>query len=340
MKLSDAAVTELIRTCLKAGRDTFFALEPPRLPEITALAEALDGRTITLLPGTVYPVGNADACVLNAPEDLCRSPRGRALLADVRLLGEPAFADYAARERIRYFLLPFYEAALTTEYGYKFSYRQIAELRAALPFPVQIIGVSLDDRLEDGVFEALGTRDYAMLGEKPQRKLYGVKTEDLTEAYGLAARQCRKTPFLREILLCATRTEAEHLHVFFGKWGIKAALFHGGLSKEANAAALQRYETGGTNVLIATKSALPSYPFLNSDRLFYCGLPYSLAHADRCAALHKNGELTCLWCEESIETLRAQTAAFAQALQITDPSFLQKRSEQLNGLLQYLEAHS
>ena len=340
MKLADAAVAALIKTCAGEKRDTFFVLPPPVWTEISALAGTLDARVLTLLPGTVYPCGHTEACVLNTTQDLPEAPRTDVIFADIRLAGDPGFAAYIASYGLRYILLPFYEAALLSEYGYKFSYRQLAELRAELPFHVHILGVSPEDRTETEIYETLGTRAYAVIGEKTERKLCGVQTENENGKFRLAAGECEKSPYKKQIFLCATRTEAEHLRAFFSSWGVKAALFHGGLSKDENASALRQYAAGETTALIATKSLLPSYPFLYADKVFYCGLPYSFAHADRCASLGGSGTLTCFWCDADADILSAQTAAFAAALQITDPAFLQKRAEQLSELRRYLEAHS
>ncbi len=338
MKLTDTAVTDLIKDPALQGRDLFFALDPPPgLPEIAALPAALGGRVLTLLPGPVYACGHTDVTVLNTPQALAVPPQSDAVLADIRMLGAPEAEAYITRYAFRFFLLPFYETALLTEYGYRFSYRQIAELRAGLPYPVRILGVSASDRLDDAVREALGALKFALLELPAKRRLCGVETENETEKFRLAARQCEKSPYTRHILLCATRTEAEHLHAFFRSWGLQAALFHGGRGRSDNEAALGQYIKGETNVLIGTKSLLPSYPFLKADKLFYCGLPYSLTHADRCAALAETGELICLWCADDIAVLRKQTADFAKALQISDPTFTAKRNVDLNALLEYLK---
>ena len=330
MKLSDAPVIELIQACAAQGRDTFFALRsPPGATELQALSQGLGERVLTLLPGAVYPCGQTGVTVLNAPEDLRKAPEHSVIFADVRLLGDECFQEYITRRRLRYVALPFYETAVLGEYGYKFSYRQLGELRAALPFPIHLIGVSADDRLEDAVFEALGTRDFAMLGEETIRKLYGAKTDTSREKFSLLARQCTVQPFKKYVILCATRDAAAHMHAFLRSCGIGSALFHGGRGRKANEAALQLYQNGKVNLLVATKSVIPSYPFVRADKLYYCGVPYSLSHADRCASLTDGGELICVWCEDDVKTLQTQTAGFMKALGITDPAFLQRRSEQL-----------
>ena len=334
MKLTDKEVTGLIRTCAADARDLFFALRtPPALDEIAFLASALGSRVLTLLPGTVYPCGETQFTVLNAPEDLASPPVSDALFADIRLLCDPAFAAYIQKYRLRFLLLPFYETALPAEYGSKFSYRQIAELRASLPFPLCVIGISARDRMEHAAEEAFGTRIYYVVGEPETRRLYGVKTESDVDKFFMTALQCEKTRIKTHILLCATRTGAQRLQAFLKSWGVVAELFHGGRDKAENAAALEAFCKGETQILIATKSLLPSYPFLKADKLYYFGLPYSVAHADRCASLSKTGELTCFWCDNDAETLRRLTEDYAKALHITDTAFFKKRNDDLNEIV-------
>ena len=338
MKLSDAPVTELIRTLALQGWDTFFALNtPPSLPEMQSLSGALDSRLIVLLPGAIYACGQKDVCVLNTPEDICRPPEHRLLFADIRLLGAPEFAGYLTTCGIRYLLLPFYETALIWEYGYKFSYRQIAELRASLPFQLHLIGVSASERKEDDLYAALGTKDYGVFGDEvPVRRLFGQKTENENEKFRLTARQCETSLFRKQIVLCATRTEGIRLQAFFQSWGIKAALFHGGQNKDENAAALLAFTGGEANTLVATKTLIPSYPFITADKVYCFGLPYSPAHADRCAALSAENSLISIWCEEDILTLQTQTEAFIKALDIQDPAFSAHRKTELDAVMRML----
>lgn len=334
MKLTDAPVTELIRTCAGQGRDTFFAFPaPPSLPEMQALSGALDGRLLVLLPGTVYPCGHRDVSVFNTPQDMLGPPEQNVLFTDIRLIGAPEFAAYFTEYGFRYILLPFYETALKWEYGYKFSYRQVSELRASLPFAVHLIGVSARDRKDDALFETFGTREYAVLEDNVFPRLSGQKTENENEKFRLTARQCEASAFRKQIVLCATRTEGVRLQAFLHTWGIRAALFHGGQSKEENAAALRAFTGNEAHTLVATKSLIPSYPFIHADKVYCFGLPYSISHADRCAALSAENALICIWCDEDIVTLQTQTEAFIKALQIDDPAFSVQRKHALDEVL-------
>jgi hypothetical protein len=338
MELKDAAVIELINTCSLQQRDTYFALSvPPSIPDAAALAEGLGARVIMLLPGSIYPEGETTVTVLNNPRDLFLPVKNKLTLADIRITGLPEFAEYLSANRFRFLLIPFYENALVTEYGYKFSYKQIGELRASLPFHLHVIAVSSEDRLQNAIFEAFGTRDYAVLGEETKRKINGVKADDPTECFRITAQQCEKYTMKQSIVLCPTRTAAERLQAYFSKRGTKTALFHGGREQLDNETALRAFTERRVTTLIATKSLIPSYPFIKADRLYYCGLPYSVAHADRCAALSKTGELICLWCEEDLITLRKLNKGFMEALQIDPPAFLDIRENAMREMVRLLE---
>ena len=338
MKLKDSAVIQLIETCARQQRDTYFALSsPPDLTDAAALAEGLAARVLMLLPGTVFADGNSPVTILNSPADLFLYIKNKVTLADIRLTGTPEFAEYLSINRFRYLLIPFYENALVTEYGYKFSYKQIGELRASLPYQLHLIAVSKEDRLQNAVFEAFGTRDYAVLGEESAHKVKGAKADDPMECFRITAQQCEKHVSKQNIVLCPTRTAAERLHAYFNKRGGKTALFHGGRTRNENEAALRLFRECRVTTLIATKSLIPSYPFIKADQLYYCGLPYSVAHADRCTALSKKNEMICVWCEQDLITLRKLNEGFMEALQIDTPAFLDIRENAMQEMIRLLE---
>ena len=185
---------------------------------------------------------------------------------------------------IRTLILPFYECAAPAEYGYKMSCGAISNLRAALPFDIHVTAVSRGDYLTPEVFEALGTVEYILAGEECPQALNAVKTENARAAMRFAAEQYEKYFLKRIIIECPTRTRAEDMNAYLLHRGASPALFHGGRTRAENETAVSRFAAGTTNVLIATKSLLGAYPFLQADKLFYLGLPYSLSHAGRLTA--------------------------------------------------------
>ena len=108
------------------------------------------------------------------------------------------------------------------------------------------------------------------------------------------------------------------------------------VTSRENACALGDFNAGACGVLIATKALLANYPFINADKVFYLGLPYSLSHADRCAALSDDGGLFCVYCDEDIALHRELSAAYAEALGLPKKPFLRERARMLDNLLKII----
>ena len=334
MMFGDSDYISLIDSFAIQNKDLFLMLQRmPELRELQALAEGLRRRVLVLLPGTLYPCGQTGA-VLEAAG--ARLPEGNLILGDVRLMNDPAFPDLIAYGNIREILLPFYECADVTEYGYKFAYAQLAETRASLPFYVHVTGVSTGEYARDEITAALGAKLFVSTGLPADYRLRGAKTESEEQSLDVTVRQCEKSPYKRRIVLCPTRTRAEKLQAGFTRRGTKCGLMHGGRTREENALALKKYISGEIPLLAATKSLIPSYLFLRADTLYCCGLPCSLSHAARCASLSANGELICIWSDGDTDLLRAQSTDFMEALQIADPAFLRTREAQVQEVLKTL----
>ena len=336
MKLTSNEIINLIRTCTSLKTDVFLQLRPmPRAADFAAFAKALATRVLVLLPGAAYAPQNLNAVlhVSDAPD--AADPPDIAYM-DIRELLKDSAAEWVGRMRFTECVLPFYECADITEYGYKTAYIAVSDLRSALPFPLHITAVSMGDHLGPRVFEPLGTTDYILAGEETRPEIAGCHASDERAALYLTADQCAKYPLKTVIVQCTTRASAEALHAFLCRRNVRAALFHGGRTAEQNAQAVADLTVGRTQLLIATKSLIPSYPFLQADKVFYYGLPYSLPHAMRCAALAADGRLTCIWCGADIDRSRALTTSFLQTLGLNDPQIAAIKEKMLQEALKQL----
>ena len=333
MKITSNEIINLIRECTPLKTDVFLQLcTMPRAADFAAFERALGERVLVLLPGAVFSASTPEA-VAHVSDAL-----GNADIAymDIRELLNDNAAEWIRRMRFTQWVLPFYECADITEYGYKTAYIAVSDLRSLLPFPVQITAVSMGDHLGPGVFEPLGTTDYILTGEDVGNKISGCRASDERNALYLTADQCAKYPLKTVIVQCTTRSSAETLQAFLQRRNVNAALFHGGKTAEQNALALADFTGGRTQLLIATKSLIPSYPFVQADKVIYFGLPYSLSHAQRCATLSTDCRLTCIWCDADIERNRTLTASFLQTLGINDAQITLRKEEMQNELLTQL----
>ena len=334
MKITSEEIINLIRTSAPLKTDVFLELRNmPRAADFTAFAKALKARVLVLLPGRVYAPQSPDA-VLHVSADTYHAAQTGYM--DIRELMNDDAAEWIRRMRFTELVLPFYECADITEYGYKTAYMAVSDLRAALPFPVHITAVSRGDHLGPRVFEPLGTTDYVLAGVDVSNRIAGCRASDERDALYLTADQCAKYPLKTVIVQCTTRAGAETLHAFLQRRNVNAALFHGGITPERNDRALADFTGGRTNLLISTKSLISSYPFVQADKVVYYGLPYSLSHAMRCASLSADGRLTCIWCGADIDRSRTLTASFLQTLGMNDAQIAAEKEDMLRRFLTQL----
>lgn len=319
MKLSSPEVISFANDCKMQQTDVFFCLpKAPTHQELRRFAEGLDETALVLLPGAVFDCGTTGITVLRTQADLRHLPAQRLAYMDIRLFAEQTFPAFFSDSGVRLLILPFYECAAITEYGFRESYMAVAHARASVLFPLHIVAVSGEDYLTPPVFDALGTVDYILTGEQSPAPVQGVKTVSPREKLSFTAALCEKSMLKQTIVQCPTRTDAETLQAFLRRRRTPASLFHGGKPTEQNRTAVSDYSSGKVNILIATKSLLASAPFLCADQILYFGLPYSLSHARRCASIGRNGSITCIWCDDDLSLNRRRLVSFYKTLGMDD----------------------
>lgn len=79
------------------------------------------------------------------------------------------------------------------------------------------------------------------------------------------------------IVYCRTRAESIHLSEFLCEYGIQAASFHAGLSKEKKNAAFQMFTKGEIKVICATSAFGLGIDNKNVRQVIHYGVPYSIA---------------------------------------------------------------
>ena len=321
MNITSPEIINLIKQCASIHTDVFLQLRSmPAFSDYGVLSKQLHTCVIVLLPGEIYPCGKKNHIVY-AGSRTSYDETNDLLFMDVRELFNEDTAVFIQSTGCTNMILPFYECADTAEYGYKMAYGCISDLRSLLPRTIHITGISRGDHLSPSVFEALGTADYILAGEEYRNLVSAYCAVSHSAAMYSVADQCEKYPLKKIIVECTTRSYAESLNAFLFRRNTGAVLFHGGRTKEQNSKALEAFTCSDSNILIATKSLVPSYPFVHADKVLYFGLPYSVSHADRCASLGSDGRLTCIYSEEDIQMNKRIVKSFQDTLGIDDPEF-------------------
>ena len=333
MNITSPEIIHLIKQCTSIKTDVFLQLRSmPAFIDYSILAKELDLSVVVLLPGSVYSCGRYNH-VINKDGKIPSDESKNLFFMDVRVLFNDDAPEFFHTTGCTNIVLPFYECADPAEYGYKMAYGCISDIRASLPRAIHITGISRGDHLSPAVFEALGTVDYILAGEEYNDTVSAYRAVSREAAMYSVADQCEKYPLKKIIVECTTRSYAESLNAFLFRRNTRSVLFHGGRTKEQNSSALDAFTGGYSNILIATKSLIPSYPFVCADKVLYFGLPYSVSHAYRCASLGSDGRLTCICSEEDIQLNKRLILSFQNALGINDPDYAKTRNNMQNELL-------
>ncbi|MBQ7688850.1 MAG: hypothetical protein IJT27_06495 [Clostridia bacterium] len=335
MHLADALLHSCIRACAEADADVFFYADAPyTAAELRRLAEVDCGRTVVLLPGDFYLPDRANACCLRVDDaDFDAAKTAPLFFADVRLLNREDFIGFLEAYPVRTVLLPFTECAFVSEYGYRASYRMLAELRA-IGFSFCAVALfSAQGPNDNRLRELIGSRDAVLLKDHTPPVFPAVSFEARKERDLFLASACKKQANKKSIVLFPTRTEARDFCSFLRSRGVACGAVHGGLPHGANAEVVKEFFADRLQTVCATKNLLPSALFFQADNVLYAGLPFSPSHAERCAFLSVENKVTICFSKEDFARNEALSLDFADAVGADRTDFLAFRKEKQQALL-------
>lgn len=335
MNLYDQDFVNLISTASDDGRDLFFITSSRfSAADGKVLSEKLAKKLLVLLPGPFYPtVPVPGVQYVNKTADLYNFCNAGVVLADIRLLGDDEFTAFISQNGFSELLLPFAECASPYEYGYRLSYEQIGELRAcgAVFHITALLSKDADETILASVF---GSQRYIISGKEENLTCTALKVHSDGGKYRYTAAECEKNPFQRTVVLFLTRRQAEEYATFLYRRNTPFSLLHGGREYDKNLSALHAFQSGEVNVLIATKHVLSSAPFIDADKLIFCGLPLSEAAARRLTALGKIDDLFCVYSERDIELVYKLLPGYKESMMIEEEDFVSKKTEDFHAFLQ------
>ncbi|MCH5198700.1 MAG: hypothetical protein J1E34_07315 [Oscillospiraceae bacterium] len=321
MKLTDKEVSDLIKASALNNSDIYFTLSKmPSGDEIKEFSRELDCKILVLTPRNSFT---------KTSETVIYSDIGAALNEN--------FTDFLISENISEILLPFYECADSLEYGYRAAYANIAEIRASTGKQFHITGISPNITTGEKIFSLLGSDKYIQAGIENETVFKGIKTASDKSKYHYTAAECEKSPFDKSIVLFSTRRQAEEFSLFMYKRRTPFTIVHGGIDKIKINEALKSFLSGEVNILLATKFIIPAYSLLCSDKLIYCGLPYSRSHALRCLSLSKNGKMDCIFSEDDVILTEKLILSFSKELGTYEPDYIKNRNNMFNDFLDQLQ---
>ena len=342
MRLGEPAIAQLIRAKHDAGRDLFLVPDVPfSFTDASALSATLRENLLVFLPGDYYPAGVPDgACFFyEKGENLPRftfPPAPFICYADIRLAGNEAFQAAMLAAEIYEWILPFADCADPAEHGYRKSYAYLAEIRASSGRFIGITALFDDPPDEERYQKRFGDNDYLSVRFPSFRRVDAIPAGTETGRLQVLLRACAMQPDRSTAVIFPTRRHADEFTRLLLSQCPCAAL-HGGFFHEQNAENLRRFRAGEFRVLAATKHILPSAPFLEVQRVFFAGLPFSAALLGRCAALLPPEKTpVCVTADTDPDFNRRLAASCAEALDLPKTAFEARRQQKLDRVLELL----
>lgn len=255
---------------------------------------------------------------------------------DIRKLGDEDFRKGLIESGVKRFVVLFAECADKSEYGYREAFGWIGEMRAETTCFFQVVAFFAP--CSDS-FEICGnlfnSKDFICLGEKeslgfdvfqavsPKAKFY--QTACLAEKYA----------FKRSVVYFNSREEARSFARFLENRGTRCVYVDGSVSTDLLKDEIHKFNNGEINILVATKSYIPTAYFCSPEKVFFSGVPFSVSHLSRCAYPLKNEKPFVVYCEEDIKRNEKIIASFSERL--SDGEISKMRISRLSEMVKMLK---
>ncbi len=165
----------------------------------------------------------------------------------------PGFARLLARRGVRSLCID--EAHCISQWGHDFrpEYRRLAELREAFPAAaVHAFTATATPQVGEDISRQMRMRDPVRLVGPVHRANLLIRsrhrTDGMTQLLELVGRHAGEAG----IVYCLSRADAERTHEGLRKAGVKAGLYHAGLSAQERRRAHERFRTERLDVMVAT----------------------------------------------------------------------------------------
>jgi len=165
----------------------------------------------------------------------------------------PGFARLLARRGVRSLCID--EAHCISQWGHDFrpEYRRLAELRAAFPdAAVHAFTATATPQVGDDIVRQMAMREPLRLTGPVHRANLLIRSRHRTDALEQCLEVVGRHAGEAGIVYCLSRADAERAHEGLVKAGVKAGLYHAGLSAEARRRAHERFRTERIDVMVAT----------------------------------------------------------------------------------------
>ncbi len=259
-------------------------------------------KSVVFLPGAVFTDGlctAADEC-FDFGFDVYEI-KGN-LIADIRVLGNEGFRDYLTRNNYRRLVIAFAECADAAEYGHRQEFLWVREYRAEIEHFCQLVLIFTEgfDRTAD-CFRLYSDGEAVFAGERtlPDIRIY--KCPSAASKFYFTANELEKLAFGNYAVFFNSRNEAARFAAFLQERNTRFVYIDGAVSPADMKKRLALVSSGEVRVVLATKSGLSLMPFVDIDKVFLCGMPFSVSHTGRIAAACKKDFVSIFFSESDIQ---------------------------------------
>lgn len=320
----DSSVKDLIKAAFEVEKDVFLKLSSFDTKELS-----FDGiKTVVFLNGAFY--GNENSLFgdfRNPPSKLFGVSASDVIYADIRFSYDENFRKFLKDNSYRRFAVLFAECAAVGEYGWKSSYSMLGDLREQREDYCQIVAFlsSFSDCIDECRI-AFSAENAVFAGEDIIPEFSAFKARDMSEKKYLLAQQIEKYAFKNICVYFNSRSEALEFSRYLSNRGTRAKIFDGAKSFSEMQEISRFFENGEYNILLATKSFIPSSLFFPVDKVYFCGVPFSLSHVYRCAFSLKNEPVRIIYCEDDIARNNKIIDSYAKTLGDVEISIKRRKS--------------
>ncbi len=334
--LYDELIKNLISQAYPAGKDVFFCGAPS---DIRSTFD--DGvKTLFLLPGAFFFPGEDDfSDVKCTPASFDILKCLHTVFADIRFMADEAFRRALTVNGFSRIALLFPECADIEQYGYRQSYSWVGEYRAERKDFVQIAGFMSPYYKDTEMLGAyFGGHEAFIVGDDTEGLSFSsFEAVSPTAKLYAAAASAEKYAFDRTVIYFNSRQEAGCFRRLLSARGTDSLYFDGALTKAERDNTLAEFMLGDKNLLVATKSYIPSSFFCPPERVIFCGVPFSSSHLYRASCACTRHEPTVIYCEDDFVRNEKIISSFSDALGNMEIS--EKRLKGLNDIKNLLKSN-
>lgn len=308
----DSSVKNVIISAYENETDVFLRMKPPCPHELF-----FDGiGTAVFMPGSF----------------LCEE---NSLFYDIRQLADEDFRERLYEDNIKRLVVLFAECADKSEYGYREAFGWIGEMRAERTDYIQIVAfLSPSSDSSQVCGELFGCKDFICLGESKTSEFDVFRATSSKAKFYQTAALAEKYAFRRSAVYFNSREEAGSFRRFLEKRGTRCVYADGAQSREELKENVLKFASGEINILVATKSYIPTSYFYPPERVIFCGVPFSVSHFYRCIFPLKKEMPFVVYCSEDITRNEKIIASFSEKL--ADGEIASERLSRLHDMVKML----